>query len=133
MYISARAFQRIFTCKIWLRYSRERALSSLPALRVQIPQVYDPGEVSGRRCELGRAPRPRKRAVETKAGMFLRQQSEIYEWGGRVCMHLQISAGSMLILATQFFIFQFVFRDLKDIPGTIFLHRSKFKSLATFR
>ena len=24
--ISARAFQRVFTCKIWLRYSRERAL-----------------------------------------------------------------------------------------------------------
>ena len=39
VYISARAFQRVFTCKIWLRYSRERALSSLPALRVQIPQV----------------------------------------------------------------------------------------------
>ena len=37
--ISAKAFQLIFTCKIWLRYSRERALSSLPALRVQIPQV----------------------------------------------------------------------------------------------
>ena len=26
--ISARAFQRIFSCKIWLRYSRERALST---------------------------------------------------------------------------------------------------------
>ena len=26
--ISARAFQRVFTCKIWLRYSRERALIS---------------------------------------------------------------------------------------------------------
>ena len=26
----ARAFKRIFSCKIWLRYSRERALSSLP-------------------------------------------------------------------------------------------------------
>ena len=25
--------------QIWLRYSRERALSSVPALRVQIPQV----------------------------------------------------------------------------------------------
>ena len=30
MYISARAFKRIFSRKIWLRYSRERALSSLP-------------------------------------------------------------------------------------------------------
>ena len=30
MYISARAFKRIFTCKIWLRYSRERAVQSLP-------------------------------------------------------------------------------------------------------
>ena len=42
-------FQRIFTCKIWLRYSRERALSSLPALRVQIPQVppSSPGQISG--------------------------------------------------------------------------------------
>ena len=39
MYISARAFQRLFTRKIWLRYGRERALQSLPALRVQIPQV----------------------------------------------------------------------------------------------
>ena len=29
----------LFTCKMWLRYSREPALSSLPALRVQIPQV----------------------------------------------------------------------------------------------
>ena len=29
----------IFTCKNRRRYSRERALSSLPALRVQIPQV----------------------------------------------------------------------------------------------
>ena len=38
--ISARAFQRIFPCKIWLRYSRERALSSLPALRVKIPHVH---------------------------------------------------------------------------------------------
>ena len=28
MWISTRAFQRIFTCKIWLRYSRERALKS---------------------------------------------------------------------------------------------------------
>ena len=26
--MSARAFQRVFTCKIWLRYSRERALKS---------------------------------------------------------------------------------------------------------
>ena len=26
--VSTRAFKRIFTCKIWLRYSRERALSS---------------------------------------------------------------------------------------------------------
>ena len=26
--ISARAFQRVLTCKIWLRYSRERALKS---------------------------------------------------------------------------------------------------------
>ena len=32
--ISARAFKRIFTCKIWLRYSRERALQSFPALRI---------------------------------------------------------------------------------------------------
>ena len=39
VYISTRAFQRVFTCTIWLRYSRERALESLPALRVQIPQV----------------------------------------------------------------------------------------------
>ena len=30
MYISARAFKRMFTCKVWLRYSRERALQSLP-------------------------------------------------------------------------------------------------------
>ena len=29
----------VFTCKIWLRYSRERALQSLLALRVQIAQV----------------------------------------------------------------------------------------------
>ena len=29
----------VFTCKIWLRYRRERALYSLPALRVQIAQV----------------------------------------------------------------------------------------------
>ena len=29
----------MFPCKIWLRYRRERALQSLPALRVQIPQV----------------------------------------------------------------------------------------------
>ena len=29
----------VFTCKSWHRYSRERALSSLPALRVQIPKV----------------------------------------------------------------------------------------------
>ena len=34
MEISARAFQRIFTCKIWLRYSRERAhLISLHLIR----------------------------------------------------------------------------------------------------
>ena len=39
MKISERAFQRIFSCKSWLRYSRERALLSLPALRAQIPQV----------------------------------------------------------------------------------------------
>ena len=26
-------FQRVFSCKLWLRYSRERALQSLPALR----------------------------------------------------------------------------------------------------
>ena len=39
MQISARAFQRVFTCKNQRRYSRERALQSLPALRVQIPQV----------------------------------------------------------------------------------------------
>ena len=32
---SPRAFQRVFTCRSWLRYSRERALQSLPALRVQ--------------------------------------------------------------------------------------------------
>ena len=29
MYISSRAFQRIFCCKIWLRYRRERAAQSL--------------------------------------------------------------------------------------------------------
>ena len=35
MLISARAFKRIFTCKCWLRYSRERALESLPNRAVQ--------------------------------------------------------------------------------------------------
>ena len=30
--ISARAFQRVFSCKIWLRYSRERAFQSLPKI-----------------------------------------------------------------------------------------------------
>ena len=34
--ISARPFKRIFSCKISFRYSRERALYSLPALRVRI-------------------------------------------------------------------------------------------------
>ena len=29
----------VFTCKLWLSGRRERALKSLPALRVQIPQV----------------------------------------------------------------------------------------------
>ena len=28
VYLSARAFQRVFTCKIWLRHSRERALKN---------------------------------------------------------------------------------------------------------
>ena len=33
---SARAFKRIFSCKIWLRHSLERALSSLPDRAVQL-------------------------------------------------------------------------------------------------
>ena len=37
--ISARAFQRIFSCKILLRYRRERALSSLPDRAVQQSQA----------------------------------------------------------------------------------------------
>ena len=30
MQISSRAYKRVFTCKIWLRYSQERASQSLP-------------------------------------------------------------------------------------------------------
>ena len=30
----------VFTCNIWLRHSRERALYSLPSLRIQIAQVF---------------------------------------------------------------------------------------------
>ena len=32
----------LFACKIWLRYSRERTLLSLPPLRLQIAQVPGP-------------------------------------------------------------------------------------------
>ena len=60
MQISARAFQRIFTCKIWLRYSRKRALQSLPDRAVQQPSRATAGSSgSGRaaRC-MGLASRP---------------------------------------------------------------------------
>ena len=40
MKISARAFKRIFSCKIWLRYSRARALSSLPSLGYNSPGYF---------------------------------------------------------------------------------------------
>ena len=65
LWISARAFQRIFTFKIWLRYSRERALSSLP----------DPSQCSSGRPRLrGRArvpPVPLRRHVARVAGAAL--------------------------------------------------------------
>ena len=42
-----RALKRICSCKIWLRYSRERALSSLPDQAVQGAGRAQPWEASG--------------------------------------------------------------------------------------
>ena len=47
--ISARAFKRIFSCKIWPRYSRERALSNLPDRAIQQCQRRGGGPRAGAR------------------------------------------------------------------------------------
>ena len=55
MQISARAFKRIFTCKIWPRYSRERALERFAArtctggvgeLRENLQAAASPGKAA---------------------------------------------------------------------------------------
>ena len=57
--ISARAFQRLFGCKTRLRYSRDRALSSLPALRVLLQPHWKPKHFRAARFP-----------CETKSGLF---------------------------------------------------------------
>ena len=67
MQISAIAFKRIFSCKISFRYSRERALSSLPDQR-----IHDDDDRDSRRPHRLR-PRGGRAAVALR-GVHLLQQ-----------------------------------------------------------
>ena len=69
--ISARAFQRIFTCKIWLRYSRERALKKLPELLIARHLRRDEGERAGDVLGL-----VRRRAAEAEVQQHLREDDD---------------------------------------------------------
>ena len=67
MWISARAFKRIFTCKIWLRYSRERALLSFRNSRTAAHAQADRGAAEQPAAQTQRPDRrkPRKQRRPT--------------------------------------------------------------------
>ena len=58
MQISARAFQRVFTCKVWPRYSRERAYLILINLVVSSDLILTERSHPGHRARAARPGRP---------------------------------------------------------------------------
>ena len=91
--ISAKAFRRVFTCKISFRYSRERALKSLPGRAEQ--RRWSVASASGRSTRRRRT--ARRPARQPRGATPVRSSVQFAEEGGEASHSAEVCRGGCTV------------------------------------
>ena len=131
--------KRIFTCKIWLRYSRERALSSLPDPS-QCSSPWWSVPIRRRRTEVRNLGKQTAQNTALESFRYLnlryKQLERNLRPGGIGCWYQQTSNGSFSAVWTaaiaRKYAFCCIFQNLQDVHSFAPLKTQIFNKIVSF-